>query len=369
MTIFAGQTVEAARRALTARFKSAAIESAELDARILTGHALGLDLTGMIIGRAAPAHPGRIGTPRRIRPPSPRGRTGRAHSRREGILGPAAATLVRDAGAAARYRDGGRTGAGTAARRRRPRSPVAHRRSRHRLRRNPARAVVRVAGGARDSGPTFREAALHTASANAARAGLSERATFVACDYASGLTGPFDLIVSNPPYIRSADIDGLAVEVRNHDPLAALDGGADGLDAYRALIPQAAGLLAPGARPCRGGRGGSKRPNPGFDDGRRVNARDRPQSRPGGHSEGRRGPQNGPIKSYWNAKKPLGIFPGSDYVPLTTSVQGRWPRRYSRVEARVLETRARRVKGSKTQVELSAIAGAVLLSTAKRTKA
>ena len=70
---------------------------------------------------------------------------------------------------------------------------------------------------------------------------------FIACDYATGLTGPFDLIVSNPPYIRSADIGGLAVEVRDYDPLAALDGGADGLDAYRALIPQAACLLAPGA--------------------------------------------------------------------------------------------------------------------------
>jgi release factor glutamine methyltransferase len=88
---------------------------------------------------------------------------------------------------------------------------------------------------------------LQTAAANAARAGLSERATFIACDYASGLSGPFDLIVSNPPYIRSADIGGLAVEVRNHDPLAALDGGADGLDAYRALVPQSASRLAPGA--------------------------------------------------------------------------------------------------------------------------
>jgi release factor glutamine methyltransferase len=96
-------------------------------------------------------------------------------------------------------------------------------------------------------GTDISQAALQTAAANAARAGLSDRATFLACDYASGLTGPFDLIVSNPPYIRSADIDGLAAEVRNYDPLAALDGGADGLNAYRALIPQAAGLLAPGA--------------------------------------------------------------------------------------------------------------------------
>ena len=77
--------------------------------------------------------------------------------------------------------------------------------------------------------------------------GLSDRATFIACDYATGLSGPFDLIVSNPPYIRSADIAGLAIEVRDHDPSAALDGGADGLDAYRALIPQAAGLLVPAA--------------------------------------------------------------------------------------------------------------------------
>ena len=62
-----------------------------------------------------------------------------------------------------------------------------------------------------------------------------------------GLSGTFDLIVSNPPYIRSADIEHLAREVSDHDPRAALDGGADGLDAYRALVPQAAGFLAPGA--------------------------------------------------------------------------------------------------------------------------
>ena len=57
----------------------------------------------------------------------------------------------------------------------------------------------------------------------------------------------YQAIVSNPPYVRSADIGSLATEVRNHDPLAALDGGADGLDAYRVLIPQAACLLAPRA--------------------------------------------------------------------------------------------------------------------------
>jgi release factor glutamine methyltransferase len=108
-------------------------------------------------------------------------------------------------------------------------------------------ALLSELPAAQGFGTDISAAALHTASANAARAGLSKRATFVACDYGSGLSGPFDLIVSNPPYIRTADIDGLAVDVRKYDPPAALDGGADGLDAYRALIPQAAGLLAPGA--------------------------------------------------------------------------------------------------------------------------
>ena len=96
-------------------------------------------------------------------------------------------------------------------------------------------------------GTDISPAALQIANTNAAIVGLSGRTTFIACDYASGLSGPLDLIVSNPPYIRSADIADLAVDVREYDPLAALDGGADGLDAYRALIPQAARLLAPGA--------------------------------------------------------------------------------------------------------------------------
>jgi release factor glutamine methyltransferase len=60
------------------------------------------------------------------------------------------------------------------------------------------------------------------------------------------LAGPLDLIVSNPPYIPSGDIAMLDAEVRDHDPRRALDGGGDGLDAYRRLAPGAAGLLAPG---------------------------------------------------------------------------------------------------------------------------
>jgi len=107
-------------------------------------------------------------------------------------------------------------------------------------------------------GTDISEEALQTAHSNAVDLGLAGRAGFVACDYAAALSGPFDLIVSNPPYIRSAEIAGLATEVRVHDPRAALDGGADGLDAYRALIPQAARLLAPeGALVVEAGQGQS----------------------------------------------------------------------------------------------------------------
>jgi release factor glutamine methyltransferase len=60
----------------------------------------------------------------------------------------------------------------------------------------------------------------------------------------SALRGPFDLVVSNPPYIASAEIAGLAPEVRDHDPRAALDGGTDGLDFYRSLAASVPQLLA-----------------------------------------------------------------------------------------------------------------------------
>jgi release factor glutamine methyltransferase len=88
--------------------------------------------------------------------------------------------------------------------------------------------------------------ALRRARANAAHLGLIARAHFVVCDYASALADGFDLIVSNPPYIPTADIAHLDVEVREHDPIRALDGGSDGLDAYRVIAPEAARLLAPG---------------------------------------------------------------------------------------------------------------------------
>lgn len=77
--------------------------------------------------------------------------------------------------------------------------------------------------------------ALAVAASNAARLGLSDRAGFHQGSWTDGIEGQFDLVISNPPYIRRADIATLEREVREHDPLLALDGGEDGLDAYRAI--------------------------------------------------------------------------------------------------------------------------------------
>ncbi len=81
---------------------------------------------------------------------------------------------------------------------------------------------------------------------NLAALGLAGRSAIVCGDWTAALDGTFDVIVSNPPYIASGEIAGLAPEVRDHDPRAALDGGPDGLAAYRALAPVAAAFLAPG---------------------------------------------------------------------------------------------------------------------------
>ncbi|MEQ9638461.1 MAG: peptide chain release factor N(5)-glutamine methyltransferase [Alphaproteobacteria bacterium] len=87
-------------------------------------------------------------------------------------------------------------------------------------------------------------AATRTARANAAALGLSHRASFVVGDWGAALTpGGFDLAVTNPPYIAGDEFTGLMPEVARGDPRLALDGGADGLEAYRALAPQLVRLL------------------------------------------------------------------------------------------------------------------------------
>ena len=88
--------------------------------------------------------------------------------------------------------------------------------------------------------------AVTVATANADRHGLGGRARFCVADFAADLKGhgQFDVILSNPPYIPTADIEALNADVRHFDPLAALDGGLDGLDCWRILCPQIAVLLA-----------------------------------------------------------------------------------------------------------------------------
>ncbi|CCG40816.1 peptide chain release factor N(5)-glutamine methyltransferase [Magnetospirillum molischianum] len=89
-------------------------------------------------------------------------------------------------------------------------------------------------------------AALAVATANAETNGLAPRAQFRLGDWGQGIGGRFDVIVSNPPYIPEAEIDGLAPEVARFEPRSALSGGADGLECYRRLIPDIARLLVPG---------------------------------------------------------------------------------------------------------------------------
>jgi release factor glutamine methyltransferase len=240
-----GQTVETARRALTARFRKDKIDSPELDARILVGAALGLDLSGVI---AAAGRPFTSDESIRLEDFTRRRLAGEPVARILGLkefwglpLELSAATLVP-----------------------RPETETVVELALEMLRAAPhpdrrlriadigtgsgaiLLALLSELPDADGFGTDISVAALRTASANAARLGLAPRAVFVACDYAAALSGPFDLIVSNPPYIRSAEIAGLATEVRDHDPHRALDGGTDGLDAYRALVPQAARLLAHG---------------------------------------------------------------------------------------------------------------------------
>jgi release factor glutamine methyltransferase len=242
MTCF---TIDATRRALAARLQSAGIDSAELDARELIGHALGLDLTGMISAANRALTPDESD---RLEVLLKRRLAGEPVARILGqkefwglrlSLSPAtlvprpdtetvvelALQMLRDSAAswAPRIADLG-TGTGAI-----------------------LLALLSELPEATGVGTDISGEAVETATANALSLGLGARASFIQCDYASALTGPFDLIVSNPPYICSGDIAGLATEVRDHDPRAALDGGPDGLAAYRALIPHTARILAPGA--------------------------------------------------------------------------------------------------------------------------
>jgi release factor glutamine methyltransferase len=108
-------------------------------------------------------------------------------------------------------------------------------------------ALLRALPGATGRGVDVDPAAIAIAARNAARLGVADRATFTVGCWLDDLGAErFDVIVSNPPYIATAEISGLAPEVACYDPFPALDGGNDGLDAYRAILARVGNHLAPG---------------------------------------------------------------------------------------------------------------------------
>jgi release factor glutamine methyltransferase len=238
------RTVAEARRALAAKFRAAGLEAADLDARILIGHALGLDHAAL-----AAAATRRLGADEEnaIAALARRRLTGEPVARILGYkefwslpLRVDAATLVPrpetetvvEAALAAIDAGGQRSrdlriadlGTGSGA-----------------LILALLSELPNAFGIATDTSTK----ALVVARDNARRLALS-RARFIACNMAAALRGPFDAIVSNPPYIASGDIATLAPDVRDFDPHLALDGGTDGFHFYRAITAAAPTLLAPG---------------------------------------------------------------------------------------------------------------------------
>ena len=106
-------------------------------------------------------------------------------------------------------------------------------------------ALLAELPNARGTGLDISAGAIKTARQNAARLELSERVGFHQADWNRGLPGRWDIVISNPPYVKTAAIRSLQPEVREYDPVLALDGGHDGLKAYRAIVPQLAGALVP----------------------------------------------------------------------------------------------------------------------------
>lgn len=237
-------TIADARRAWAARFRERGIESPELDARILVGHALGLDHAALAAAASRPLNAAEqnaiAALTRRRMAREPVARIVGEKEFWSLTLRVGAATLV--------PRPETETLVEAAL------DDIARRDARFR----PLRiadlgtgsgaillALLAELPAARGVGTDISAAALAVARDNAQRLNLNS-AHFVACNMAAALRGPFDLIVSNPPYIASAEIAGLAPEVRDFDPRAALDGGSDGLAFYRAIAVAAPALLAPG---------------------------------------------------------------------------------------------------------------------------
>jgi release factor glutamine methyltransferase len=236
-------TVAQTRRALAAAFHQAGLDSPELDARLLAGHALGLDHTGLTIEgeRSLGDNPARalmaLATRRLNREPVARilgvkEFWGLPLRLNEATLVPRPETeTVVEAALAAIDKDGSRnralrfadlgTGSGAL-----------------------LVALLSELPNATGIGTDISREAIAATRDNANHLGFASRAMFAVCDFGAALAGPFDLMVSNPPYIASGDLAALPPEVR-HDPRRALDGGADGLACYRVIAGQAKKLLKP----------------------------------------------------------------------------------------------------------------------------
>ncbi len=240
-------SVAAARRRLAQRFRDAGLDTPDLDARILVGHALSLDhaalaaqsdrrLTDQETAAVAALMQRRLdrepvarivgskefwGLPLTLNADTlvPRPET-------ETVVEAALAALGGGRGRALRVADLD-TGSGAL-----------------------LLALLSEWPAAHGVGTDISVAALQCARSNAAALGFASRASFVACDHGAALMaaaqgGGFDLVVANPPYVASGEIAGLQAEVRDFDPRRALDGGPDGLAAYRAIAGDARRILAP----------------------------------------------------------------------------------------------------------------------------
>jgi release factor glutamine methyltransferase len=237
-------SVDKARRQLTQGFREAGLDTPELDARVLVGHVLGLDHAGVVaesrraLGAAEWEAISALAARRLAHEPVARivGRkefwclplrlnaeTLVPRPETETVVEAALATIDQGLGRRHPLRmvDLG-TGSGAL-----------------------LLALLSELPAAYAIGTDLSLAALDRARRNAVEFGLAARASFIACDYAAALKPPFDLVVANPPYIAHADIATLAPEVRLFDPLRALDGGRDGLDAYRAIARDMGRLLSP----------------------------------------------------------------------------------------------------------------------------
>jgi len=228
------------RRAVT-RLRAAGIESAQLDARVLLAHVLGVDAAQLIAASDDPVGPEaqdrfeQAITRRAAREPVARVLGVKEFWSREFALSPDALvprpeteTLIEAALLARPERDARLrvldlgVGSGVL-----------------------LGAIMLERSASFGVGVDRSLGAARTARDNFAALGVANRTHVICGDWGRAFGIGFDLVLANPPYVASGDIGALSAEVRDHDPVRALDGGADGLDAYRAILGDLGRLLAP----------------------------------------------------------------------------------------------------------------------------